>query len=617
MNTATPAACANYRPTSTMRQHIHLAPRRMSWDFSGVPACPVEDDPNLAAFILAISYFVVAFEDFGIPVVRNHLAKLAGYPELAREAQAFITQEALHSQGHVLLNTVMNERHGIDTTVIEREFRRFIHDMSAGAQQDQLAAVAALEHVIFSIAEWYETTDELRRRVHPEVDRLVLWHCMEETEHTAVVYDVYEYIYGAQPDAYSRRMAALTRGTRCGVRALVRMWRALVPQMAQRMGCSAASVMPWVHLAAEGSRYLVDFLRFLSPGFTPWRDAATAGLLPSLRERMSPRRLRPDGLHAVRVASVREVSADARTYELVAPDAAQLPPWTPGAHIDVEIETGIVRHYSLCGDPADRGCYRIAVKREDRGRGGSLRMHQEIRSGDTLRISLPRNLFALQQQPAGTSTLLLAGGIGITPLLAMAYSLHAAGADFELHVCSRDRQFLPFADEMVRWPFSASVRTHLDTQAAGGRVDLGRLIPRWDAGKPRALYVCGPAPFIDAALGVAQQAGWPAEALHCERFAHDAAGSKPDDAPFTLHLRRSDITLNVPADRSILEVMEARGMKPASSCREGICGSCICTVVEGEVDHRDAVLTALEHRQTQRIAICVSRARGERLAIDL
>ncbi len=610
------AAATIERPTSTMLQHIHLAPRRMQWNFSDVPACPVEGDPNLAAFLLAISYFVVVFEDYGIPAVRQTLPLLKDHPALHREAQAFMTQEALHSQGHVQLNTHLEERCGIDTTVIRQEFKRFMEDLHRDDVQEALALVAAFEHVIYSVADWYEHATDLWPRIHPELHRLIMWHAMEETEHTAVCYDIYQHLYADKPGSYAVRLKALAVVTRITIRTLSRMWGSLVPQMEKHSGLPASSIKPWWHVGRVGSGYLGDYLSFLKPNFTPWSAPGMADILPSIRPHMVPQWQSGGDWIDVEIASVREVSADVRTYELVAKNGAALPAWSAGAHIDVEIETGIVRHYSLCGDPADVSRYRIAVKREVLGRGGSLRLHQELGRGSSLRISSPRNLFALESI-APPQSILLAGGIGITPIMAMAHTLHAQGAEFSMHVCSRSHQFLPFAQDIAQWAFAAKVQTHLDDQSAGGRVDIGALIPVWDALAPQALYICGPAPFIDAACAKAKAQGWPEAAVHFERFAHDSAGPKKEDKAFTLVLERSNKTLEVPANMTILEAMEMQGLKPSNSCREGICGSCICKVKQGGIDHRDAVLSTAEQEAGHKIAICVSRAKGDVLTLDL
>ena len=271
----------------------------------------------------------------------------------------------------------------------------------------------------------------------------------------------------------------------------------------------------------------------------------------------------------MRVAAIQDISSEARSYTLAPCDGHTLPAWTAGAHIDVELETGIVRHYSLCGDPAVSDSYRIGVKCEMLGRGGSLRLHQQLRMGDQLRISAPRNHFALDHAQAPAETLLLAGGIGITPLLAMAYTLHQRGAPFRLHAFARSAAVQPFDTELRAAPFAQRVQFHHG--AVPTPFDF--ILPHWDHHRPRALYLCGPQGFMDAACARARALGWPEHALHLERFGHAGSGPRADDHAFTVELAHSGRTVQVPAHLSVLEALEAEGLKPANSCREGVCGA--------------------------------------------
>lgn len=598
--------------TSTQRQNIHLAARRLRWDFSRTPAIPLADHVELASFLLAVSWFVVAFEDVGIPIVRETLPLLDGHPELAREARTFVSQEALHSQAHALYNEEMRRRHSYDTRAIERESARFIETLQQGPLQDRVACVAALEHVIYSLADWYERSDALHARIAPDFHRLMLWHCMEETEHTAVVHDIYEHLYGTEGEAYRRRVAALARGTRIALRTVLGIWRALLPQVAARSSAPRRTARSWAGFVRESLGYAGEIGRYFKPGFEPWTREMLVDLLPGLRRQLLD--IGASEFLSLQVAGVDEVASDVRAYTLRREDGGALPGWQPGAHLDVEIEPGVVRQYSLCGDPAERHSYRIAVKREVLGRGGSLRLHQEIARGSLLRVGAPRNHFALDKTPAA-HTLLLAGGIGITPLLAMARQLHRDGAPFSLHLCSRHEAALPFAAESREWPFAAAVTRHLDSEAAGGRIDVGSLIPTWDAALSRRIYVCGPTPFIAAVEAAATRAGWPAGTVHSEKFAQGTAPAAPQHA-FTVTLAQSGREVAVGAEQTLLEALEADGLKPANACREGICGACVCQAVAGEVEHRDAILSH-EEQAAGRIAICVSRAKGERLTLDI
>ena len=600
--------------TSTMRQHIHLAPRRMQWDFSRISACPVDNDPDLAAFLLAISYFVVVFEDYGIPTVRRLLPLVENNPVLHREAQAFITQEALHSQGHVMFNTTLEERHGYDASAIKREFRRFQRVSANASLQLHLATVAAFEHVIFSVADWFENAHDIWPSLDPEFFRLLMWHAMEETEHTAVCYDIYEQVYGTGAQAYSVRIAGLARALRLGTRTFMRIFKALLPQVEERLGATASASHRWGALTRVGSPYLPDVLGYFKPRFHPWNAVhGIDGLLARLRRHLVPQGRDDAGWLRVRVEAIQDISSEARSYVLVPCGGHTLPAWTAGAHIEVELEAGIVRHYSLCDDPAVRNRYRIGVKCETLGRGGSLRLHQRLNLGDELRISAPRNHFALDHTAPVRETLLLAGGIGITPLIAMAYALHRRGEHFRLHAFARAAAVQPFDIELRLAPFAGRVQFHHG--AVPTPFDF--ILPRWEPQRPRALYICGPKGFMEAACQRARELGWPEQALHLERFSHDGSGPRADDHAFTVELAHSGRLVQVPAHLSILEALEAAGLQPANSCREGVCGSCVCTVLSGAIDHRDAVLSAEESANGSKMAICVSRARDDYLSLDL
>ena len=601
--------------TTTQQQNIQLAARRMRWDFSATPAINIFDDAELTAFMLAVSYFVVAFEDVGIPIVRNALTQLKDHPELEREAKAFVSQEALHSQAHALYNAEIKNRHRFDVTNVERECQRMIDAVNKQDAQWQLAAIAGLEHAIFCVADWYEHAESLHPKVAPDFHRLLLWHAMEETEHTAVVHDMYGCIYGSSAAAYANRITAMTSGIRLTTRTLIRLWREFIPQVAQRMNKSPNMKRSWRAFSRTSLPYLGDVLSFYTPGYSPAKRNPPTELLAKLREHLAP--LGAPGLSEMQVTSVTDVAVGVRSYTLELPDAAPLPEWTAGSHVDVEIEPGVIRQYSLCNDPADRSHYRIAVKREALGRGGSLRLHQEVARGSKLRVGLPRNHFV---RPADTATatvetLLIAGGIGITPLLAMACDLRRKGAEFKLHALARDERSLPFGATLADSPFAARLCTHFSKAGHHGRVDLATLIPSWRADLARELFVCGSEQLVSDIRDVARAAGWPEHAVNVEQFASTTVRAETNQ-PFSLTLLRSGVTLTVAADQTALEAMEMHGLKPVSSCREGICGACICKTTSLEVDHRDAILSHIEQSEGQ-ITPCVSRAKGNHLTLDV
>jgi ferredoxin-NADP reductase len=300
----------------------------------------------------------------------------------------------------------------------------------------------------------------------------------------------------------------------------------------------------------------------------------------------------------------RQVVADGVVaLELRRPDGGALPSWTAGAHIDVCLGSGTVRQYSLCGDPADDTTWRIAVLREEQGRGGSRHVHDRLAVGDLVAVRGPRNRFALRPAPA---YVFIAGGIGITPILPMTAAATAAGAHWELHYGGRSRASMAFRDTV-----RPGSRVTLHPQDEVGLMDLDAVL-----GVPRPetlIYCCGPEPLLRAVE--ARCAAWPAAALHVERFRPEPR--EEPGASFEIELARSGRTLTVPPDRSVLDVVEAAGLPVLSSCREGTCGTCETAVLAGEVDHRDTLLTEAERAAHDTMFICVSRAAGERLVLDI
>jgi ferredoxin-NADP reductase len=289
------------------------------------------------------------------------------------------------------------------------------------------------------------------------------------------------------------------------------------------------------------------------------------------------------------------------------PAGAELPAWTPGAHVDLLLTDDLVRQYSLCGDPADRTRWRVAVLREPDGRGGSAFVHDKLVAGVTVRARGPRNHFALE--PA-SRYLFLAGGVGITPILPMLAAAEAAGADWRLVYGGRTRTSMAFADALLA---AHRDRVQLRPQDEHGLLDLDALL-----GEPAGdtlVYCCGPGPLLDAVEE--RCADWPTGALHVERFTPKEQGERVLAGAFEVELAQTGTTLTVPPDRSILEVVEDSGVQVLSSCREGTCGTCETAVLSGEVDHRDSLLTADEQAANDTMFVCVSRAACPKLVLDL
>lgn len=309
----------------------------------------------------------------------------------------------------------------------------------------------------------------------------------------------------------------------------------------------------------------------------------------------------------------RQIAESVVELTLGAADGGALPSWSPGAHVDLvlaEAEDGrppLVRQYSLCGPEAsDR--WRIAVLLEPGGRGGSRFVHERLEPGTRLRARGPRNLFPLTES---RRAILLAGGIGITPLLPMARRLARTGADWRLVYGGRSRAAMAYLDELAVY----GERVRIVAQDEQGLPDLGSLL-----GRPlpdTAVYCCGPAGLIAEAERLCRS--WPAGALRCERFQPEIGSGVPagPDSGFEVELARSGRRLTVPAGRSVLEVLQAAGVAVLSSCAEGTCGTCETRVLDGEPEHRDEVLGEAERADGKTMMVCVSRSRGPRLVLDL
>ncbi|TCR20454.1 PDR/VanB family oxidoreductase [Streptomyces sp. BK205] len=310
-----------------------------------------------------------------------------------------------------------------------------------------------------------------------------------------------------------------------------------------------------------------------------------------------------DAYEAELVVERRESAADGvLALTLRHPLGEQLPAWEPGAHIDVLLGPGLERQYSLCGDPADRARWRIAVLREPVGRGGSAHVHEQVNQGDKVRVRGPRNHFALRPAPR---YLFIAGGIGITPILPMLAAAEAEGAQWSLLYGGRTRNSMAFTEELSRYGDRVTVAPQDET----GLLDLPSVLDGVPEGT--LVYCCGPGPLLDA---VEQRC--PAGLLHVERFAPKEQ-EEGENTEFEVELAQTGTTVTVPADVSVLDAVRASGVEVLFSCTEGTCGTCETDVLEGAPDHRDSVLTDEEREAGETMMICVSRCRGKRLVLDL
>ncbi|AUI53761.1 PDR/VanB family oxidoreductase [Arthrobacter crystallopoietes] len=315
------------------------------------------------------------------------------------------------------------------------------------------------------------------------------------------------------------------------------------------------------------------------------------------------------------VRGLRQESSSVMSLELALPDGRALPQWQPGAHLDIVLPSGLVRQYSLCSDPGDLRRYRLAVLRETNGRGGSEEIHSQTRLGTKLTARGPRNHFKIEDGAA--HYLLVAGGIGVTPILAMARQLVAAGKSTKLVYCGSSRQTMAFIDE-VQEIMGDSLAVYPKDER--GRADL--LTEIKDAPAGTAVYACGPERLL-ADLQQITMDTLGAGAFHAEHF---AAATPPasttgttdtaTDAPFEIELRQSGCTLTVPSEKSVLDVVLEVNPSFMSSCEEGFCGTCETKVLEGEVEHRDTILSEKERAKNDTMFICVSRSKCPKLVLD-
>jgi vanillate O-demethylase ferredoxin subunit len=326
-------------------------------------------------------------------------------------------------------------------------------------------------------------------------------------------------------------------------------------------------------------------------------------------------------LLTLRVASIDAPTPLIKTFTLEAADGALLPGFEPGAHLQVEIPSATSgagcapqwRSYSLIhtdtnADPRDGvRAYRLGVRREDEGRGGSRHMHA-LEAGATLNVRAPVNHFPLAAPPR---VLLIAGGIGITPIVSMAASLVAQQRDFALHFSGRTRNALPFVDEL-RALAGERLVLHADDDPAT-RLSVDALLG--DAQLNQPIYVCGPAGMIDAVLDAARKRGWHECDLHCELFTE--AAPQEGDAAFEVELRSSGERLTVPADKSLLDTLIEHGADVMYDCRSGYCGLCSTRVCSGDIEHRDTYLSDADKAGGKVMQVCVSRCKGGRLVLDI
>ncbi|WP_036236048.1 PDR/VanB family oxidoreductase, partial [Methylibium sp. T29-B] len=308
----------------------------------------------------------------------------------------------------------------------------------------------------------------------------------------------------------------------------------------------------------------------------------------------------------------RETAAEGvASFVLRRADGGPLPTFDAGAHIDVELPNGMVRQYSLCNRPGETQRYCIGVLREAAGRGGSRCAHEALHESTPLRISAPKNHFPLV--PAKHS-ILLAGGIGVTPILAMAETLTAADASFEMHYCTRSRARTAFAERIAAAPYALRVAFHHDDGAKAQKFDAKAVLaaPAADT----HLYVCGPKGYMDHVIATAKALGWADAQIHFEYFAGGPVDHGADDA-FEIELATSGRVVTVPAGQTVIAALAAQGVEVPVSCEQGVCGTCILKVVGGTPDHRDMYFSDAEHAANDQFTPCCSRSKTPRLVVAL
>ena len=331
----------------------------------------------------------------------------------------------------------------------------------------------------------------------------------------------------------------------------------------------------------------------LKPLASTAKAAAPAGREPQVQVAVARKWLTAAGIAALELAPVE----------------GQLPSFQPGAHVDVHLPNGLVRQYSLTNGPGLTGVYRIGVKLEPDSRGGSRYMHESVHEGDLLPLSKPHNNFHLRRDAA--RTVLIAGGIGVTPLLAMAQTLDRQGLAFQLHYFAQSEDHMAFTE--VLEPLSAGFTKHLGLSPEQTADELVKITHNYRHASH--VYVCGPGPMIESARAIAAESGWPDEAVHFEYFKNES--DLHDTSTFEVLLARRNQTVTVDAGVSLLESLRGAGVDMPSSCEQGVCGTCMATVLEGDLDHQDVFFSDSERQAGDRVLTCVSRARSRRIVLDL
>jgi len=320
-----------------------------------------------------------------------------------------------------------------------------------------------------------------------------------------------------------------------------------------------------------------------------------------------------DGDFEVIVRQIRSETSEVRSFVLESASGEPLPEFRAGAHVDVFPIPGLSRQYSLVNDAADCSRYVLGVKREPNSRGGSSAMHGNLQEGSKLRISRPKNNFALRENKG--RNILLAGGIGVTPLLSMSQALFRREAEFHLHYFVRSNSEMAFRDLITGSEWSSRVNYHFGLVPPLLNDVLEEILRAPDADD--LVYLCGPGPFMDVVRSSATNAGWTKDQIVLEHFSAEPPKLEAGADEFVVRLARRGVELIVPSDKSIIEVLREAGIEVQTSCEQGVCGTCVTPVLEGELLHNDLYLSDDEHEEGRLMTLCVSRCKSKLLVLDI
>ncbi|MBF9073652.1 metal-dependent hydrolase [Streptacidiphilus sp. NEAU-YB345] len=607
-------------------EHAPLQARRVTFDWTETPLHWVPDDPFSTHMINVLHLLLPAGEKWFVDVYKQALP-LVRDPQLREDMIGFIGQEAVHSQAH---STVLDHMiaQGLDPSPYTAQMDWFFEHLlgnhtappmaTAWWLKERVAVIAAIEHFTAVLGKWVLDARGFEQYgADPVMVDLLRWHGAEEVEHRSVAFDVFQHVDGGYP----RRLRAMTtvfptmfwlwvRGVKFFIandpELTPAQRKVLEPKMKDWVRAAKADLVP------SPKEIFSAVPRYMRKRYHPTQEGSTAKALaylagsPAARAAAAQAEAATKPLHLV-VADRRTPAEGVAELLLTSADGADLPAWEPGAHLDLLLPSGLVRQYSLCGDPADLSGYRIGVRLTEDSRGGSKEVHEMLVAGASVEAHRPRNRFPLGAGKGPRA--FVAGGIGITPILPMVRESAARGSDWRLLYIGRSAETMPFLDEIKALP-EAEKRVTVVTTDTEGLPDLAAALESAPHGA--VVHVCGPEPLMDAVVATLAELR-PGVEARLERF-HPAEDSAHGDT-VEVELRRTGATLTVPADRSVLSAVRDRLPDVAYSCEQGFCGTCKVRVLGGTPEHRDALLSVDERAES--MLICVSRSQDGKLVLDL